>query len=94
MPSVNLKGMSFEKGLRIFRKKCMRAGIKREVRDFSTMTNPMLKEIKRITIGSEHENSTNERHLNSKQERIESHQTVDNQNQSIKHIKLRLIFHR
>ena len=33
MPSVNLKGMSFEKGLRIFRKKCQRAEIKERCRE-------------------------------------------------------------
>ena len=33
MPSVNLKGMSFEKGLRIFRKKCERAGVKDRCRE-------------------------------------------------------------
>lgn len=33
MPKVELKGMSFEKGLRIFRKKCDNAGIKEECRE-------------------------------------------------------------
>tara|TARA_B100000131_G_scaffold296017_1_gene313483 strand:- start:354 stop:587 length:234 start_codon:yes stop_codon:yes gene_type:complete len=32
MPRVNAKNMSFEKALRIFRKKCDNAGIKDEVR--------------------------------------------------------------
>ena len=40
MPSVNLKGMSFEKGLRIFRKKVMNAGIKEEVRERKYYTKP------------------------------------------------------
>ena len=33
MPSVNLKGMSFEKGMRIFRKKVQRAEIKERCRE-------------------------------------------------------------
>ena len=32
MPSVNSKNMPFERALRIFRKKCMNAGIVQEVR--------------------------------------------------------------
>ena len=33
MPRVDAKNMSFEKALRIFRKKCDNAGIKEECRD-------------------------------------------------------------
>ena len=33
MPSVNCKGMSFEKSLRIFRRKCENAGIKDRCRE-------------------------------------------------------------
>lgn len=33
MPSINTKNMSFEKALRIFRKKCENAGIKDSVRE-------------------------------------------------------------
>ena len=33
MPSINLQGMSFEKGLRIFRKKCLKAEIKERCRE-------------------------------------------------------------
>lgn len=40
MPSVNLKGMSFEKGLRIFRKKCERAGVKDRCREKEYYVKP------------------------------------------------------
>ena len=40
MPQVNLKGMSFEKGLRIFRRKCERAGIKDRIREKEYHTKP------------------------------------------------------
>ena len=43
MPSVNLKGMSFEKGLRIFRKKCMRAEIKERCRELQHYEKPNAK---------------------------------------------------
>ena len=43
MPSVNLKGMSFEKGLRIFRKKCMRAEIKERCREKQHYEKPNAK---------------------------------------------------
>jgi ribosomal protein S21 len=43
MPSVNLKGMSFEKGLRIFRKKCMRAEIKERCREKQYYEKPNAK---------------------------------------------------
>lgn len=40
MPSVNLKGMSFDKGLRIFRKKCERAGVKDRCREKEYYVKP------------------------------------------------------
>ena len=43
MPSVNLKGMSFEKGLRIFRKKCQRAEIKERCREKEYYEKPNAK---------------------------------------------------
>ena len=43
MPSVNLKGMSFEKGLRIFRKKCMNAEIKERCREKQYYEKPNAK---------------------------------------------------
>ena len=43
MPSVNLKGMSFEKGLRIFRKKCQRAEIKERCRELQHYEKPNAK---------------------------------------------------
>lgn len=43
MPSVNLKGMSFEKGLRIFRKKCQRAEIRERCREKEYYEKPNAK---------------------------------------------------
>lgn len=43
MPSVNLKGMSFEKGLRIFRKKCLKAEIKERCREKEYYEKPNAK---------------------------------------------------
>lgn len=43
MPKIELKGMSFEKGLRIFRKKCDNAGIKEECRDRKYYVKPNVK---------------------------------------------------
>lgn len=43
MPRVELKGMSFEKGLRIFRKKCDNAGVKEECRDRKYYIKPNVK---------------------------------------------------
>ena len=43
MPSVNLKNMSFEKGLRIFKRSCERAGIKDEIRKREYYEKPMAK---------------------------------------------------
>tara|TARA_R100000008_G_scaffold78853_1_gene60094 strand:- start:5018 stop:5278 length:261 start_codon:yes stop_codon:yes gene_type:complete len=40
MPSVECKNMSFEKALRIFKKKVERAGIKEEVRERQHYTKP------------------------------------------------------
>ena len=40
MPSVNLRGMSFEKGLRIFRKKCQNAEIKERCRELQFYEKP------------------------------------------------------
>ena len=43
MPRVELKGMSFEKGMRIFRKKCDNAGIKEECRNRKYYIKPNAK---------------------------------------------------
>ena len=40
MPSVNLKGMSFEKGMRIFRKKVQRAEVKERCRELQHYEKP------------------------------------------------------
>ena len=40
MPSVDMKGMSFEKGLRIFRRKCERAGVKDRCREKEYYVKP------------------------------------------------------
>jgi len=47
MPSVNLQGMSFEKGLRIFRKKCMRAEIKERCQELQHYEKPNAKKNQR-----------------------------------------------
>ncbi len=47
MPSVNLRGMSFEKGLRIFRKKCQRAEIKERCRELQYYEKPNTKKNQR-----------------------------------------------
>ena len=43
MPSVNSKNMPFERALRIFRKKCMNAGIVQEVRKREYYEKPTTK---------------------------------------------------
>ena len=43
MPRVDAKNMSFEKALRIFRKKCDNAGIKEECRDRKYYIKPNVK---------------------------------------------------
>lgn len=40
MPTVNCKGMSFEKSMRLFRRKVERAGIKDRMRELETYTKP------------------------------------------------------
>ena len=43
MPSVNSKNMPFERALRLFKRKCMQAGIVQEVRDRQYYEKPARK---------------------------------------------------
>jgi len=48
MPSITTKNMSFEKGLRIFRKKCETAGIKDRVRELEFYEKPTAKRRRKL----------------------------------------------
>ena len=48
MPSINTKNMSFEKALRIFRKKCENAGIKDRVRELEYYEKPTAKRKRKL----------------------------------------------
>ena len=48
MPSINTKNMSFEKALRIFRKKCETAGIKDSVREKEYYEKPTAKRRRKL----------------------------------------------
>ena len=52
MPSINTKNMSFEKALRIFRKKCDNAGIKDDLRkkEFYEKPNQKRRRVKQEAI--------------------------------------------
>jgi len=66
MPSINSKNMPFERALRIFRKKCLNAGIVQEVRkrEYYEKPNQKRKRMKAAAVKRQQKiTSENNKHL-------------------------------
>ena len=63
MPSVNLRNMRFERGLRLFRRKCDDAGIVKEVRDRQHYEKPTAKRKRKHAAAVKRQRKQHEREM-------------------------------